>query len=405
MTNDLHVLAVEPYYGGSHKAFIDGLMRHSRHRIELFSLPARKWKWRMRASAINLAQWVRCNKPHVDVLFASDFLSMADFAGLCPEMADVPKIAYFHENQFTYPEQEEANRDYQFLFTNITTCLAADKVYFNSEYHRSSMTREVALFLQRMPDFVPEGVAEEIEAKSGVLHVGCELSECDAVPAAGRSGPAVIVWNHRWEHDKDPETFFEVLFELADAGADFRLIVVGEHFREHPAIFDVARERLSDRIVHFGYLPDRRGYLELLKAADVAFLADAQLVVDHFGSVMSEIGVFLEIFADIEDQLFHHIGGLVAGRRAACLVREIHAIQSPVLSAFHPLVDGGVMDSQALGDFTQGFAFSDQADHFTTLLLDGVFWPRSILQQQMFSLHYITNRRLAVGSTLTLGQL
>ena len=273
MPNDLHILAVEPYYGGSHKAFIDGLMRHSRHRIELFSLPARKWKWRMRASAINLAQWVAQNKPHADVLFASDFLSMVDFAGLCPEMADVPKIAYFHENQFSYPEQEEANRDYQFLFTNITTCLAADKVYFNSEYHRSSMIREVGLFLGRMPDFVPEGIAEEISAKSGVLHVGCELSECDAIPAPQRSGPLVIAWNHRWEHDKDPETFFDVLFELADAGAEFKLIVVGEHFREHPAIFDVARERLADRILHFGYLPDRRAYLELLKAADVVVSA------------------------------------------------------------------------------------------------------------------------------------
>ncbi|NQT21757.1 MAG: DUF3524 domain-containing protein, partial [Planctomycetes bacterium] len=261
MPSDLHILAVEPYYGGSHKAFVDGLMRHSAHKMELFSLPARKWKWRMRAAAINLAQWVRRNGPRVDVLFASDFLSMADFAGLCPEMAGVPKVAYFHENQLTYPEQIEDNRDYQFLFTNITTCLAADRVYFNSAYHRTSMIREVELFLRRMPDFAPEGVPEEIEAKSGVLHVGCELSECDAIPATTSGGPAVILWNHRWEHDKAPETFFEVLFGLADAGADFRLVVVGEHFREHPPIFDVARERLSGRIVQFGHLPDRRGYL------------------------------------------------------------------------------------------------------------------------------------------------
>ncbi|NQT18171.1 MAG: glycosyltransferase family 4 protein, partial [Planctomycetes bacterium] len=109
----------------------------------------------------------------------------------------------------------------------------------------------------------------EIEAKSGVLHVGCELSECDAIPATTSGGPAVILWNHRWEHDKAPQTFFEVLFELADAGADFRLVVVGEHFRQHPPIFDVARERLSGRIVQFGHLPDRRGYLDMLKKSDI----------------------------------------------------------------------------------------------------------------------------------------
>jgi len=266
----LHIVAAEPYYGGSHKAFIDGLITHSRYRIELFQLPARKWKWRMRASAVNLVQWMRANRPQVDLLFASDFLSMADFAGLWPQKAAViPKIAYFHENQFTYPEQIEASRDYQFLFTNITTCLAADKVYFNSHYHRNSMLREVELFLKRMPDFVPEGVPEEIEAKSGVLRVGCDLGEADAIPTPGRSGPAVILWNHRWEHDKDPETFFEVLFELADAGADFRLMVLGESFREHPPIFDEARRRLAGRILHFGHLPDRRGYLEALKHADI----------------------------------------------------------------------------------------------------------------------------------------
>jgi len=266
----LHILAAEPYYGGSHKAFIDGLIRHSRHHIELFQLPARKWKWRMRAAAINLVQQMRTCDARVDLLFASDFLSMADFAGLWPQKAALtPKIAYFHENQFTYPEQVEAKRDYQFLFTNITTCLAADRVYFNSHYHRDSMLREVGLFLRRMPDFVPEGITEEIEAKSGVLHVGCDLAECDAIAAPDRAGPLVILWNHRWEHDKDPDTFFGVLLELADAGADFRLIVAGESFREHPPVFDAARERLADRILHFGHLPGRRAYLEALKRADV----------------------------------------------------------------------------------------------------------------------------------------
>jgi len=273
-SSPLHILAAEPYYGGSHKAFVDGLIRHSRHRIGLFQLPARKWKWRMRASAINLVQWIRANDAHVDLLLASDFLSMADFAGLWPEKAAaIPKVAYFHENQFTYPEQIESNRDYQFLFTNITTCLAADRVYFNSYYHRDSMLREVDLFLRRMPDSVPEGIPEEIEAKSDVLYIGCDLAECDAIAPPDRSGPLVILWNHRWEHDKDPDTFFEVLFELADAGADFRLIVAGESFREHPPVFDAARERLADRILHFGHMPDRRAYLDALKRADVVVSA------------------------------------------------------------------------------------------------------------------------------------
>jgi len=268
--SQLRVLAVEPYYGGSHKAFIDGFIRHSRHSIELFHLPARKWKWRMRASAVNLAQWLRDTGKTFDALFASDFLSMADFAGLCPRRAArMRKVAYFHENQFTYPEQIEEKRDYQFLFTNLTTCLAADSVCFNSHYHRNTMLREAELFLKRMPDFVPEGVPDEIAAKSRVIHVGVDLDECDGVATRERSGPLVILWNHRWEHDKNPEEFFEVLFDLAESGCDFRVMVLGQSYRRHPPVFDAARERLADRIVRFGHIRGRRQYLAALKQADV----------------------------------------------------------------------------------------------------------------------------------------
>ena len=265
----LRILAAEPYYGGSHKNFLDGLIAHSRHRFDLFQFPPRKWKWRMRASAINFARYARERAGSFDIVFASDFLSMADFAGLCPQAASVPKVAYFHENQFTYPEQLEQNRDYQFLFTNITTCLAAGRVWFNSDYHRRTFIRETDLFLRRMPDFVPEGVAAEIEAKASVLHVGCDLDECDAAPRPPRSGPAVILWNHRWEHDKDPDTFFGVLFDLADRGADFRVVVLGERFRNYPPVFDAARERLAGRILQFGYLPGRAPYLAALAGCDV----------------------------------------------------------------------------------------------------------------------------------------
>jgi len=282
----LTILAIEPYYGGSHKGFLDGLVRHSRHRFELFTLPARKWKWRMRGAAINAVQALRAHPRPLDLVFASDFLSMADFAGTCPRAAaSIPRVAYFHENQFSYPEQPESARDYQYLFTNITTCLAAQSVFFNSHYHRTSFLRETDAFLRRMPDHVPEGIAREIEAKSGVLHVGCELSECDAIPPPAKTGPLVILWNHRWEHDKAPDTFFGVLFELADGGADFRLIVLGERYRSHPAIFDAARERLADRIIHFGYAPDRRAYLELLKRSDVALSTARQ---EFFGIAVVE---------------------------------------------------------------------------------------------------------------------
>ncbi len=52
----LNVALLEPYYGGSHAAFVDTLVRHSRHDMRVVTLPARKWKWRMRGASIWFAR-------------------------------------------------------------------------------------------------------------------------------------------------------------------------------------------------------------------------------------------------------------------------------------------------------------------------------------------------------------
>jgi glycosyltransferase involved in cell wall biosynthesis len=180
----------------------------------------------------------------------------------------VPKVVYFHENQLTYPVQHESERDYQFGFTNITACLAADRVWFNSEFHRREFLDAARGLLARMPDFVPEGVPETIAERSATLPLGCDLASLD-VDAAPREGPAVILWNHRWEYDKNPEGFFSAVFDLADEGLDFRLAIAGQSFRQVPLIFDVAHRRLADRIEHYGYLESRGDYARLLRRCDV----------------------------------------------------------------------------------------------------------------------------------------
>ncbi|NQT88298.1 DUF3524 domain-containing protein [bacterium] len=264
----LDVLAIEPYYGGSHRAFLDGLAERSRHRWTILGMPARKWKWRMRGSPLSLVH--ELDRPF-DVLFGSDFLDLAALVGLRPaRLAAVPKAVYFHENQITYPYRFESERDYQFGFTNITTCLAADRVYFNSAYHRADFLQATGKFLKRMPDLVPADVVESIAARSQVLHLGCDLTSLDMADPPEREGSPVIVWNHRWEFDKNPELLFAVLFALADEGLDFRVIIAGESFREEPAIFAEARQRLAGRILHFGYAADRAAYARLLHQADIA---------------------------------------------------------------------------------------------------------------------------------------
>ena len=267
----LRIAAIEPFLGGSHKAFLEGYQRFSSHTVDVFGLPARKWKWRMRGAALHFAEVLRDRARDYDLVFASDFLSMADLVALLPtEFAALPKVVYFHENQLTYPYREEAERDYQFAFTNITTCLAADRVLFNSAFHRTSFLQAIGPLLRRMPDCRPHGTVEAIERKSSVLHFGLDLGELRRAGPAKREGSPVVLWNHRWEYDKNPDDFFEAVIALAQAGHDFRVAIVGERFRTCPDVFDRARGALADRIVQFGYLESRAAYYRLLHACDLS---------------------------------------------------------------------------------------------------------------------------------------
>lgn len=47
------MIYIEPFYGGSHKQLIDLLQGQLSG--DLYTLPAKKWHWRMRVSALHFA--------------------------------------------------------------------------------------------------------------------------------------------------------------------------------------------------------------------------------------------------------------------------------------------------------------------------------------------------------------
>ncbi|MBN1844568.1 MAG: DUF3524 domain-containing protein [Sedimentisphaerales bacterium] len=290
----MNILILEAYDGGSHAQFLDGLTAHSGHLYARLGLAARKWKWRMRGSALYFARQVPqtlrqagWEPAHVDLILTSDMTSVSDLRALLPAgLRAKPIVCYFHENQLTYPLPDEAERDYQYAFTHIASCLAADAVWFNSPFHRDSFLEAVERLLGRMSDYVPQEIAEDIRRKSTIMPLGL-AADLFALkrPAGGACGGPVLLWNHRWEYDKNPEDFFETLFALAADGADFRLIVAGQSFRKSPAIFATARKILAGRIDHFGYVPSRQGYLDCLARADVAVSTARH---DFFGLAAAE---------------------------------------------------------------------------------------------------------------------
>jgi len=266
----MNILALEPYYGGSHKAFIDGLSKAGRHDWTLLMLPAHKWKWRMRHSAITFAAIAAELPPEArsyDLLFCSDMLNLAEFAALAPvEIARLPKVIYFHENQLTYPVRFESERDCHFAMTNLTSALAADAVWFNSQFHAESFLGALAKFLKSMPDHQPIEAIEEIRAKSSVHQPG--IGDFPARQAR-KPGPVRILWAARWEHDKNPEDFFAALAILKAKDIPFRVSVIGQSFRDRPEVFGRAHSDFDEHVDLWGYQQNRDDYVQALCEADV----------------------------------------------------------------------------------------------------------------------------------------
>jgi len=285
----MKILALEAYYGGSHKAFLDGWSVASRHHWTVLKLAPYKWKWRMRHSAITFAEQVRecISKGQMwDLIFCSDMLNLAEFLGLVPSAVQtLPAIVYFHENQLTYPVRFESERDYQFAMTNMTTALAAKSVWFNSVFHRDSFLEALKAFLEKMPDYQPIGAVKQIRDKALVYSPGV-----DEIGMRGRRkvGPLRILWAARWEHDKNPEEFFEALKVLKARGIEFRISVIGEQFREACEIFEWAEKYFAGHIDRWGYEKGRDEYEEALKQADV-FVSTANH--EFFGISAVEAGL------------------------------------------------------------------------------------------------------------------
>ena len=279
MKKKLNFLFLEPFFGGSHREFAKGLIARSQHRIDLVTLPARFWKWRMRGAALYFTKKIPSLEGY-NALITTDLMSLSDYKTLSPGVCP-PALVYFHENQLTYPLAPGETMDYQFGFTDITTALAADRVLFNSQTHYDAFFSRLPAFLKMMPEHRPTWIVEQIRSKSDVLYPGCRFS-AQAVLAADSEpeSPPLIIWNHRWEFDKNPETFFDALDAVLENGAEFRLALLGETSQTIPKAFISAQDRYGDRIVHYGYVESREEYLNWLQRGSIVISTAQQ---ENFG--------------------------------------------------------------------------------------------------------------------------
>lgn len=280
----MRVLLIEPYYGGSHRAWADGYQHHSRHEVTLLTMPAQFWKWRMQGGAVTMARLMRERDLQPDLILASDMIDLAAFRALTQQPA-LPVALYFHESQLTYPQNSRQQHGWRYAFTNYISALVADRVFFNSPYHFEAFFETLPKMLKHFADYNELVTVETIRSKSAVLPLGLDLQRFDAYQTPKSDKPPLIVWNHRWEEDKNPQNLFYALDGLIERDIPFRVAITGENFRQEPKEFITARERLGERVVQFGYVPRFADYARLLWEADYIISTADQ---EFFGGAVAE---------------------------------------------------------------------------------------------------------------------
>jgi glycosyltransferase involved in cell wall biosynthesis len=241
----------------------------------------------MLGGAVTLARRFMADNETPDLLLATDMLDAATFLALTrARTAHLPLALYFHENQLTYPLAPQQKRDKGLAFKHLTGALCAEAVFFNSAFHLEEFFAELPRLLKHYPDHNELDLLPALRAKSQVLPVGVDFARLDPFrQPKDWSAPPLILWNHRWDVDKDPQSFAQALLTLHAEGLDFRVALLGQNFRQNPHEFLTLRETLGAKVVAYGYQARLADYARWLWTATVVVSTAKQ---DFFGVSMAE---------------------------------------------------------------------------------------------------------------------
>lgn len=245
--------------------------------------------------------------------------------------------------------------------------LAADTVRFNSAYHLRAWFDGPRL-LKHFPDYTHLESIDATRGKSAVLPVGCDLRRLDRFRSlASREAPPLVLWNQRWEYDKDPETMLQALYVLAGEGLPFRVALAGESFRVQPAEFEAARERLGARLVHYGYAASGADYARLLWSADVVL---STAVHEFFG-----VSVVEALYCGARPVLPRRLSYpelVPAQAHESCLYDDFDGLLARLRGAVAGAPGGWTGDGEAVRRHVGGFDWGVQAPLYDALLLSMV---------------------------------
>lgn len=217
----------------------------------------------------NEVQEREANGERWDAVLATDMLNVAEFRSLAPKsVSNLNTILYFHENQFGYPVKAERKKDLGFSFINVTSALAADENWFNSDFNRQSMLDEILKLQNLLPEFELSKTCDAIRNKSRIQYPGIDVDFIERQQPSNKSHHFHILWAARWEHDKNPQDLLATLRHLRERKFEFTLSVIGQRLQVVPEAFETISAEFSSHIRDWGFLPSRREYIKALHEAD-----------------------------------------------------------------------------------------------------------------------------------------
>lgn len=283
----MKILFFESFFGGSHKDFAQSVKQLSSHKVTLLTLSAHHWKWRQGGSSLALLTLMDergLSFDDFDLFITTGLTDLNLLKSLTPLP---PVLLYLHETQFHYPLGPGETMDYHYGLKDFTNMLAADKVVFNSHYHGETFFNLAEKFIRKMPDHKPIGFLHRISQNWDVIYPGFTPSPLKRDPTQKEKKSPVILWNHRWEHDKNPQDFYAFLSCLKEREIDFSLIMLGERFVSYPPVFDSILKEFESQIITCQYAESREDYNSYLSQADFAVSTSGQ---ENFGiSVVESI--------------------------------------------------------------------------------------------------------------------
>jgi glycosyltransferase involved in cell wall biosynthesis len=263
----MRVLIVSPYHGrSSHAAWAEGYKACSRHQVDVLALSDRAWAWRLRGGSVGLLDALTPDMLEADAILATSMTDLAGFMGLVRRtpLAGKPVAWYGHENQLTYPIRKEGVRDKGLPWLQFTSMLAADQSWFNSEHNRAAWFRALPEFLRGFPDLHGADRVQALRARSKVIPVGLTLPPQEPLPELPE-GPPILLWNQRWDWDKNPQAFCELVLRLLPE-VDFRVVLLGQTPQREPPELTGLKATLGSRLLHAGWC-SRADYLHWLSRA------------------------------------------------------------------------------------------------------------------------------------------